>query len=259
MTKSLIAIENLSLSLAGRTLLQDISLSIAPGEYLALVGPNGAGKTTLLQCLMRLLPGSGTIKLCGRRLTNYSQKALAHLIAYVPQSSDPGLPFTVKEFVLMGRYPYLNPFSTLGPQDRQAVDHALALTGTRQFMDRPLHSLSAGERQKVLIAAGLAQGADILLLDEPTTFLDPKHRIDIQRLLQRLNQDYGITLLLATHDINAAMTYSTRIAALKQGALVFAGNAGAFADSRVLETVYQQRFLFARHPQTGQPIAVAEV
>lgn len=258
MTRILIEIENLSLSLAGQTLLHDISLTIAQGEHLAIVGPNGAGKTTLLKCLMRLLQGSGTIKLLGRRLADYRQKELARLIAYVPQFDGQSLPFTVNEFTLMGRYPHLSPFSAIGPEDQQAVDRALTLTDTRQFMDRPFNTLSAGERQKVLIAASLAQGARLLLLDEPTTFLDPRHQIEIQRLLQRLNRENGTTLLTVTHDINAAIAYCTQIAALKQGGLVFTGNATAFADSHVLETIYQQRFLFAQHPQTGRPIAVAE-
>ncbi len=259
MTDPLIEIEELSLSLGGRILLQNISLTITQGEHLAIVGPNGAGKTTLLKCLMRLLHGSGTIRLLGRRLADYSQKELARLMAYVPQLDNQSLPFTVKEFVLMGRYPHLSPFSTLGPEDWQAIEQALALTDTHQFIDRPFNRLSAGERQKVLIAASLAQGARILLLDEPTTFLDPRHQIEIQRLLLRLNGEYGATLLTVTHDINAAIAYCTQITALKQGTLVFTGNPAAFADSQVLEMIYQHRFLFSQHPQTGHPIAVTEI
>lgn len=259
MTRILIEIENLSLSLAGQAILHDISLTVTRGEHLAIVGPNGAGKTTLLKCLIRLLHGGGTIKLSGRRLGDYSQKELARKIAYVPQLDGQSLPFTVKEFALMGRYPHLSPFSATGPEDQHAVDQALALTGTRPLMDRPLDTLSAGERQKALIAASLAQGASTLLLDEPTAFLDPRHQVEIQRLLQRLNHEYGMTLLTVTHDINAAIAYSTQIIALKQGALVFTGNPTAFADSQVLEAIYQQRFLLAQHPQGGRPIAVSEI
>lgn len=259
MTRILIEIENLSLSLAGQAILHDISLTVTQGEHLAIVGPNGAGKTTLLKCLIRLLHGDGTIKLSGRRLKDCSQKELARKIAYVPQLDGQSLPFTVKEFALMGRYPHLSPFSAIGPEDQHAVDKALALTGTRPLMDRPLDTLSAGERQKALIAASLAQGASILLLDEPTAFLDPRHQIEIQRLLQRLNCEYGMTLITVTHDINAAIIYSTQIAALKQGALVFTGSPAAFADSQVLETIYQQRFLLVQHPQGGHPIAVSEI
>lgn len=259
MVRTLIEIENLSLSLAGQTILQDISFTVTQGDHLAIVGPNGAGKTTLLKCLIRLLHGSGIIRLSGRKLENYSQKEMARKIAYVPQLNNQSLPFTVQEFVLMGRYPHLSPFSAIGPGDRHAVDQALGLTDTGQFINRSLDTLSAGERQKVLIAASLVQGAGILLLDEPATFLDPRHQAEIQRLLQRLNCDYGMTLLTVTHDINAAIAYSTQIIALKQGTLVFTGSPTTFANSQVLETIYQQRFLFAQHPQGGRPIAVSEI
>jgi iron complex transport system ATP-binding protein len=259
MTRTIVEIENLSLSLNRQAILQNISLTITQGERLAIVGPNGAGKTTLLKCLARILNSSGTIKLLDRRITDYSQKELARVIAYVPQLDGASLPFKVKEFVLMGRYPHLNPFSTLGPKDQRVTDQALALTGTCQFIDQSLDTLSAGERQKVLIAASLAQEANILLLDEPMTFLDPQHQTQIQRLLQRLNREHKITLLTVTHDINAAIAYSTRIIALKQGGLIFTGTPEAFADNQVLEAIYQQRFLFTYHPQTGHPIAMAEI
>lgn len=259
MTRAIIEVNNLSLSLNKKTILHDISLTITPGERLAIVGPNGAGKTTLLKCLARLLNCKGSIKLLDRKITDYSQKELARIIAYVPQLDDVNLPFTVKEFVLMGRYPHLSPFSALGPEDYRIADHALALTDTRQFLNRPLDNLSTGERQKVLIAASLAQEANILLLDEPMAFLDPQYQVQIQHLLQRLNHGHEITLLTVTHDINAAIAYSTRIIALKQGTLVFTGTPEDFADNQVLEAIYQQRFLFTHHPQTGHPIAMAEI
>jgi iron complex transport system ATP-binding protein len=259
MTRAIIEAENLSLSLNKKAILHDISLTITQGERLAIVGPNGAGKTTLLKCLARLLDSSGTIKLLDRRIADYSQKELARIMAYVPQLDGTSLSFTVKEFVLMGRYPHLSPFSTLGPEDHWMADHALTLTDTRQFVDRSLDTLSTGERQKVFIAASVAQGANILLLDEPMAFLDPRYQVQIQRLLQQLNYEHGITLLTVTHDINAAIAYSTRIIALKQGALIFTGTPETFADNQVLETIYQQRFLFTHHPQTGHLIAMAEI
>lgn len=258
MSSTAFKIENLSLFLNGKTILQDISLTIAQGERLAIVGPNGAGKTTFLKCLLRLFHGSGSIKLLGRKITGYSQKKLARTLAYVPQLDGQNIPFTVKEFVLMGRYPHLSPFSILSPEDYRIADWALALTETRPFMDRLLDTLSAGEQQKVLIAASLVQESSILLLDEPMAFLDPRHQVEIQSLLDQLNREYGITLLTVTHDINAAIAHSTRIIALKEGTLVFNGTPEAFADNRILEAIYQQRFLFTYHPRTGYPIATAE-
>jgi iron complex transport system ATP-binding protein len=259
MTRAIIEVDNLSLSLNKKAILHGISLTIAQGERLAIVGPNGAGKTTLLKCLARLLNCKGSIKLLDRKITDYNQKELARIIAYVPQPDSASLPFTVKEFVLMGRYPHLSPLSTLGPEDYRVAEHALALTDTCQFLNQSLDTLSAGERQKVLIAASLVQEANILLLDEPMAFLDPQYQTQIQRLLQQLNREHEITLLTVTHDINAAIAHSTRIIALKQGALIFTGTPEAFADNQVLEAIYQQRFLFTHHPQTGHSIAMAEI
>ncbi|ADJ29097.1 ABC transporter ATP-binding protein [Nitrosococcus watsonii] len=258
MSDTALEIEDLFLCLNGKTILQDISLTIAQGERLAIVGPNGAGKTTFLKCLLRLFHGSGSIQLLGRKIASYSQKELARTLAYVPQLDGQSIPFTVKEFVLMGRYPHLSSFSILSPEDYRIADWALALTGIRPLMDRLLDTLSAGERQKVLIAASLVQGSTILLLDEPMAFLDPRHQVEIQCLLDQLNREYGITLLTVTHDINAAIAYSSRIIALKDGTLVFNGTPEAFADNQVLEIIYQQRFLFTPHPQTGHPIAIAQ-
>ena len=259
MTEYVLEINNFSLACEGQNILSAISFAVTQGEHLAIVGPNGAGKTTLLKCLARLLQGEGSIKLLTRRLEEYRQKELARTMAYVPQLDGHSLPFTVNEFVRMGRYPYHSPFSAWNTEDQHAIEQALTLTGIAPFAERHLDTLSAGERQKVLIAASLAQGTHLLLLDEPTTFLDPRHQAEIQRLLQQLNREYGVTLLVVTHDINAAIAYSTHIIALKQGTLVFNGTPAAFANSQLLETIYQQRFLFAHHPQTGHPIAVAEV
>lgn len=257
---NMIDIAGLSLDLGGTQILKEISLSVEAGEYVSIVGPNGAGKTTLLKCLSRFFHvPRNCIQIAGKPLEKYHQKDLAKVVGYVPQADGWTAPFTVHEFVLMGRYPYLSPFTPPGEEDREAVRQALEETGMLAFSDRALHTLSGGERQTVSIAAAFAQGADILLLDEPATFLDPKHKSDVYALLARANQDRGITVISVTHDINDAVSTSRRIVALKAGEVAYCGDPAGFMHNEVLQEVYGKSFLFGKHPVTNLPIVVPEV
>ncbi len=254
-----IEIADFSFSIGRKVILKDVSLTVRDGEYLAIIGPNGAGKTTLLKCIDRIYTGgTGTIKVDGRPLGRYSQRELAKLISYVPQTEGRLFPFTVHEFVMMGRYPHLSPFSAVTREDEAVVAEALTLTGTTEFAERHLDTLSGGERQKVFIAAALAQGAKILLLDEPTTFLDYKHRDEVNHLLRRLNRRSGVTVVAVMHDINIAAMSSDRVIALKEGSVVFRGDAKEVMHNDVLEQIYGKTFLFVEHPETARPIVVPE-
>ncbi len=255
--KALIEVSDYTFSYERKPALRDISLTITAGERLSVIGPNGAGKTTLLKCMARILTGGkGSIRINGRQIGDYNQKDLAKFMSYVPQAQGCLVPFTVREFILMGRYPHLSPFSTISKQDIEAVSEAIVLTGTEDYAERSLCTLSGGECQKVFIAAALAQGAKILLLDEPTTFLDPRHQDDISRTLMRINRESGVTLVWVTHDINSAVLYSDRILALKDGAAAFCGPPEGLMNNETLERIYEKSFLFVRHPQTGQPVVV---
>lgn len=259
MTQESIQIKNYSFSIGDKQILHDVSLSVKEGEFLSIIGPNGAGKSTLIKCLIRInTGGKGEISLAGKPLASYSQKALARLLGYVPQTDGRSLPFTVEEFVMMGRYPYLSPFTPIRHEDEQAVQDALGLTGTGHLAGRVMNTLSGGERQNVLIAAALAQGTRILLLDEPTTFLDPKHVADVHGILKRINRERGITIVMVTHDINAAALLSNRIAILKEGRLAFEGLPGEVMQNAVLSGIYDKSFLFVTHPITGQQLTVHE-
>ena len=254
-----IEVRDFSFDIDKKEILRNVSLSIDAGETLSIIGPNGAGKSTLLKCIDRILTGgSGAIMIEGQPLESYSQRELARLVSYVPQADGRVLPFTVHEFALMGRYPHLSPFSSISPADEHAVADALAVAGVDAFRDRLLGTLSGGERQKVFIAAALCQKAGILLLDEPTTFLDPKHQDDIHRMLGRINRETGTTIVSVTHDINTAATFSKRVLALKAGEVVYCGQAEALMDNDVLECIYGKRFLFAKHPVSGRPVVVPE-
>jgi len=248
-------VRDFSFRVGKKEILRNVSFSVRRGEYLSIVGPNGAGKTTLLKCVDRLLRGgTGRIEVVGRPLRSYSQRQLARLISYVPQADGRVFPFTVEQFVFMGRYPYLSPFATLGVEDRRAVHDAMSEAGVSGFADRRLNTLSGGERQKVFIAAALAQQAQVLLLDEPTTFLDYRHQAEIRDLLARVNDVSGVTIVAVTHDVNRAALDSDRIVALSEGQVVFAGLPEEIMDAGVLERIYGTAFVMVDHPGTEFPL-----
>jgi iron complex transport system ATP-binding protein len=251
--------ECLSFAIGGKLILDGVSFEVACGEYFAVIGPNGAGKSTLLKCINRIWQGAtGSISLGGASLTSYSQRELAKIAAYVPQAGGRQFPFTARQFVMMGRYPHLSPFTSVQRADVRAVDEALELTGTRQFEDRLVPTLSGGERQKLYLAAAVAQGTSMLLLDEPTTFLDPKHRAEITDVLRRLNREKEITIVAVTHDINSAALEADRVLALKEGRAVFSGTPAELMTEPVLEMVFDKRFLLIEHPSRGTPIVIPD-
>ncbi len=244
-------IENLSLSLGGNDILRDISFDVDQGEFLSIVGPNGAGKTTLLRCVMGVLRGwTGSVRVEGRPAKSWRRRHLARLLSYVPQSDGKWFPFTGRELVLMGRYPYLSPFTRPGRRDLEVVEEILRRTGTAALADRDIRTLSGGERQKILIAGALAQEAKAILLDEPTTFLDPHHTDEILGILSGLNGS-GITVVMVTHDINNAAAVSGRILALVEGRIRYSGSVEGFMENNVLASVYGRKFTLVRHPVHG--------
>ena len=246
----------------GHHALRDVSMDIVRGEILALLGPNGAGKTTLIKCLDALLDGeagmskSGTIEIDGRPIADYSRKELARLVSYVPQADGHVAPFNVEQFITMARYPHLNPFSPADGHDLAVVRETMERTETAMFADRSLESLSGGERQRVFIAAAIAQGAKIVLLDEPTTFLDYRHQAEVRRLLVQTAAADDLTMISVTHDVNRAAMESDRIVALREGRVVFVGQPREIMRPEVLQRIYDTPFLMVDHPQTGLPVIV---
>jgi len=255
-----IEVNNFSYSFGNGDVLNSVSFAVKKGEYFSIVGPNGSGKTTLLKNIMRILTGGkGVIRAGGIDVRDFSQRELAKAISYVPQPDGRSYPFQVWEFILMSKYPYLNPFSKITAKDEREVDEVLESVHMNRFKNRDMNTLSSGERQKIMISASLMQKADIFLLDEPTTFLDPKHEEEINRILKRLNRERRITIVSVTHNINLAAILSDEILALKNGRIVYFGSPDGFMDGRVLSSIYDKEFELITHPGKNIKVILPEV
>ena len=255
MSEPAIQLKDLKLSISGKEILKGISLDINKGDFMSIIGPNGAGKTTMIKCISRVYTNwTGNIAVNGKDIHKISQRELARQISYVPQAEGRSLPFSAFEFVLMGRYPHLSPFTSVSGNDKKLVEEAMEMAGVLKFRDRRLNTLSGGERQMVFIAAALAQGADILLLDEPASFLDYKHQVQVMQLLSRLHRERNITVVSVSHDINTAIETSRQIAALHNGSVIFNGTPEQTAEPAVLERIYDTSFEFTPSPHRPLPL-----
>jgi iron complex transport system ATP-binding protein len=203
---------------------QDVTLRVERGRVVGILGPNGSGKTTLLRLLAGMLhPHSGAVTLNGANLDGIPRAALARSIAVVPQETHLAFDYSVLEIALMGRYPHLGTFALEGPRDMAIAREALEATGTLALERRSFATLSGGEKQRVVIASALAQQAEVLLLDEPTASLDLGYQFDVAALLARLNRERGLTIVVATHDLNFAAALCTSVVMLSGGRVVAAG------------------------------------
>ena len=258
MNTPMIQIENLSVQFSGNRILKDVSLSINAGEYISILGPNGAGKTTLIKCIAGIHRNwSGEIRIGGHNFAEWSPKALAKIQSYVPQAEGRTIPLTVEQFIALGRYPHLSAFTTLNAEDHRAIDAAFALSGLESLRQRTLNTLSGGERQMAFIAAALAQETRILLLDEPSTFLDYQHQTRITQLLKNACRKHGKTVIAVHHDINTATACSDRIYALKNGTIEFEGTPAEIANAETLRQIYETDFTLLPSPRAPHPVIIA--
>ena len=219
--------------------LHGVSLEIPPGDLVGILGPNGSGKTTLLRLLGGMLtPASGRVMIDGRDLARIPRREIAKRIAVVPQETRLSFEYSVLEVVLMGRYPHLGAFELESQQDLAIAREALAATGTLALEDRLFPTLSGGEKQRVIIASALAQSAGLMLLDEPTTALDPGYQIEIATLLRRLNAERGVTMAVATHDLNLAAGVCRRLVLLREGRVLAAGRTDQVLTRESVRALY---------------------
>lgn len=233
----MIALEKLSLTYDGKTIVvHELDLNIEAGTVTALVGPNGCGKSTLLRGISRLLaPARGGVYLNSKDVHKMKAKDLARQLGILPQSPSAPEGLTVHELVAQGRYPHQSWFQQWSGEDERIVNEALSTTNLAMFADRPVDTLSGGQRQRAWIAMALAQQTDILLLDEPTTYLDLAYQMDVLDLLQSLNQE-GRTIVMVLHDLNQAARYADTIVALRGGQIVVQGSA---EEVMTVENIYQ--------------------
>ena len=246
MSDVVIRVEHLSVGINGSRILNDVSFVVEEGAFVTVIGPNGAGKSTLIRCLDGLQTGAaGMVEIAGRKLDDLSRRQLAQIVSYVPQGDDLELDYTVEAFVEMGRYPHVSGWAALDHDDFNAVNTALELTETGHLRGRMLSTLSGGERQRAHIAAALAQGGKVLLLDEPTSFLDYRHQVLLLDLLDRLRSMGELTIIVVTHDLNSAVGVSDRVFALSEGQLVYDGPPEGILTENALSEIFGTRFRLA--------------
>jgi len=251
----MIQVERLAFAYGKTQVLQDINLTVQPGEILSIVGPNGCGKSTLLK-LMRgqLPPGQGRILWQGQDIATLNRRALARMAAVVPQSTPVHFPFPVRELVMMGRYARQSGWWGASTTDHQAVERALAVTDTLHLAERPVTQLSGGELQRVLLARALAQDTPLLLLDEATSHLDLDHRLEMADLLVRLNREQGTTVVQISHDLDLAVETSQRILLMNGcGEVVSLGQPHEVLTTEHIRQVFRVEVQVETNPYSGAP------
>jgi iron complex transport system ATP-binding protein len=234
--------------------LQDVSFQVGKGEFIGVIGPNGSGKTTLLKILYRLLsPQKGGILYELVPLKKMSRKDIAKKIAVVPQETYPLFPFRVIEIVLMGRSPYLGHLMFESERDLEIAKKAMEWTETLPISDRPIDELSGGERKRVFITRALVQEPEVILLDEPTVNLDIHHQIEFLDLILRLNRERGLTIIMASHDLNLASEFCDRLILLQKGGIYKIGSPGEVITRENIGRVYGCGVWVDQNPVSGMP------
>ena len=251
-----LAARSATLGYEARTICRDLTLAIPPGSFTVVVGPNACGKSTLLRAMARLLvPTQGQVVLDGQDINRLKTRDVARRLGLLPQTSSAPDGLSVAELVARGRYPHQSFLRQWSAADEEAVRSAIAATGLADLSDRPVDTLSGGQRQRAWVAMALAQETPILLLDEPTTFLDIAHQIDLMDLLERLNHE-GRTIVAVLHDLNQAARYASHLVAMKDGKVIAEGPPADVVTREMVKSIFDIACVVMDDPVTGLPMVV---
>lgn len=249
--------DDLSISYGERLIVKNLNIEIPDKKITTIIGANGCGKSTLLKAITRIISEqSGAVLLDGKNISKENTKTLARKMAILPQSPESANGLTVGELVSYGRFPYQKGFGRLTKKDYEVIDWALEVTGTKEFKFRPVDALSGGQRQRAWIAMALAQETEMIFLDEPTTYLDMAHQLEVLELLQKLNRDQERTIIMVLHDLNQAARFADYIIALKDGEVVKSGNCEEVIRHDVLKQVFSIDAEIGQDPRTNKPMCI---
>jgi iron complex transport system ATP-binding protein len=248
---------DLKLAYGERVVTDGLDFEVVGGTITAVIGPNGCGKSTLLRALGRLLqPARGEVLLDGKKIHKMSTKEVARILGVLPQSPAAPEGLTVADLVARGRHPHQSWYRQWSSDDESAVAEALAMTGIGDLAERTLDELSGGQRQRAWLSMALAQGTDLLLLAEPTTYLDLSHQVDVLELVGRLHDESGRTVVMVLHDLNLAARYADRLVAMKGGSIVASGKPDEVLTEELLADVFDLRARVIPDPVAGTPMVV---
>jgi iron complex transport system ATP-binding protein len=257
MNQPRLAGRDLQLAYGDTVVVDGLDIDVLAGSITAVIGPNGCGKSTLLRALARLVPTRrGHVLLDGRRIDRLPTREVARVLGVLPQNPVAPEGLAVVDLVTRGRHPHQAWYRQWSSEDEAAVAEALAWTGMGAFAERAVESLSGGQRQRVWISMALAQGTDVLLLDEPTTFLDLAHQVDVLDLVERLHAERGRTVVMVMHDLNLAARYAHRLVAMRDGAIVASGRPSEVLTEEMLRAVFDLDASVVDDPVSGTPLVV---
>ena len=250
----MIEARNIKVGYENRTVIEDLSLHINEGEIVSIIGPNGSGKSTLLKSLSKLLKRKdGEVLIVDKSLDLMKNNDVAKVLAMVSQQNTSPSDITVKELVYYGRIPHKKWFESKSKEDEEIVNWSLEQTGVLHYSDRKLVDLSGGERQRVWIAMALAQKPKVLFLDEPTTYLDMGHQLELMELIKHINKEFNMTIVMVLHDLNQAARYSNRVVIMKDGKIVADGKPEDVIVKDIIHSVYNVKCSISKEPINNRP------
>ncbi|HWK21595.1 MAG TPA: ABC transporter ATP-binding protein [Ureibacillus sp.] len=250
-------VSNVEVGYDKKVIVNDLTIGIPDSQITTIIGSNGCGKSTLLKAMTRIIPHQrGQILLDGAEIQKKNTKELAKELAILPQTQDSAVGLLVEELVSYGRFPYQSGFGSLTKEDKEIIDWALKATNTDKLRNHVVNELSGGQKQRVWIAMALAQNTDIIFLDEPTTYLDMAHQLEILELLKDLNEKENRTIVMVLHDLNHAARFSNYMIALESGNLVKAGTPEEVMTTEVLKKVFKIDAIISKDPRSNKPICI---